>query len=324
MKALLLVVIFVVVNTQLYSQINDKLKQLTEEVSIENYIWDTLTPHRSKTLDYSITIEADSLFVNLNSLDIFQNSTSNPDTLKSDMLYKAHVKDVGKIEFINEWRKPKYGDPFYDTFIEIESLRDKEIFDVLYDDGTKVKTWHIRIRVFNHSDSLKFKDISNLLNDHINPSSNTSVANCNVDQDHEWSGEAVNAVDNKNLEVPIYMNGNVCQEKDVQQLVLSYLKEQNLKGILGYFIVNESNEIQTFWTEQNNFYHLKASGAKLPAGMSTLMDNIGVMNDKQLNDILLILKAQKWGTGKCKDKNVTSYFDLAIKNESYKERNAGE
>ena len=319
MKVLLIFISIILISEDIQSQINDSLFNLTNQIKIEDYIWDPGTPYRLKSVEYDIQIQNDSLIVNEKSSDTSVNRNADRSTTSSTHKYKASVNDIGGIEFLNNLIIPKYGEPFYDSKIEIESLKGHELFESIYNDGTERKSWHIPIRVWRHSDSLKFKQIANLLNKYIKPKSNSVYANCIKDINHEWSGKEIRAIDNINLETPIYLNGEICTELAIQELTSNYLEEQNLKGILGYIVVSELNEIEMFWTEQNNFHTLLNSDNDLPFGYKTMIENIGVMTDEQLEKLIGILSGQNWRAGQCKNKSERSYFDIAIKNEMFKE-----
>ncbi|MEO1627918.1 MAG: hypothetical protein AAFV25_22405, partial [Bacteroidota bacterium] len=298
--------------------VNDSLKLLSDEVRVVNYVSEPSAPYRLINVQYRISVEEDHLAVDIRNMDIYLKDNAASDTTRSGMRYKASLADIGKITFVNELRTPRYGDPFYDTSIEVEAVGDEELFDMIYDDGTVRNTWHIPIRVYKHSDSLIFQQMANLLNRHILPDGNRRAATCKEDKRHEWSGKLIEAIDNEHVEVPISLNGKACQEKDIHRLVLEYLKEQNLRGLLGYVVIDESNELQTIWTEQNNFHHLQKAGGDSTPGMRVMMAEIGTMTDEQLGQIRSILSAQEWAAGKCNGEPVRSYVDIAIKNQAYK------
>ncbi|MEM1321556.1 MAG: hypothetical protein AAGG75_14965 [Bacteroidota bacterium] len=321
MKTSFLIITLLGFTLPLNAQITDSLEYLSQEVSIENYAWDDGAPYRLKSMKYEIMIREDTLLVNLNSTDTHTRSTPKSEVIKSTMKYKAPLEHIGKIHFINEKTKLEpIGEFVYNTKIEIEALRDKELFDIIYDNGTVRNTYHIPIRVYKLSDTLKFKNIVSLLNHHITPENNSIEADCNADQYHEWSGIEINAVFQINLQTPIHMNGSRCQESALQQLISPYLAEQNIKSILGYIIIDEHNNIESIWTEQNNLYRTKQSNKESTVPFYAMKArNLGLMTDQQLNDILSILKSQKWEAGKCGQKGVKSYVDVAFKNKHFKE-----
>ena len=292
--------------------------ELTSQTKVKDYIWDPYTPYRLISIEFDIHFNNDSLIVIKNSSDTYIYENKESTITSSSHTYKANITDIGKIDFINNLITPTYGEPYHDCKIEIESIGAQQIFESIYDTGIKRKTWHIPIRVWKHSDSTKFRKISNLLNDYINPKSNNQTKSCLTTKIHEWSGKEIDAIDNINLESPILLNGNICTELEIKNLTKDYLEEQNIKGILGYLVLNEKNQLEILWTEQNNFYKLSKTGNELPIGFLTIKENIGVMTNEQLSELTKILNSQDWKTGQCMGKSQRSYFDLAIKNEKYK------
>lgn len=319
MRTLLLIISLLSVSELVYSQINDSLLILSQEIKIQDYMWDPGTPHRLISMDYDIQIRNDSLLVTRISSDT-EIGRDNKRTIRtSSHEFKANNKDIAKIKFLNILKTPKYGDPYYDAKIEIESTGESDIFDSIYEDGTKRKTWHIPILVYKHEDTTKFRQLASLLNRYIIPNENLDEATCAIIENHEWSGERIDAIDNVHLENKIHLNGQELTELAIKNLVADYLKDQNIKGVLGYVVINERDELEILWAEQNKLFKLRKAEDEKPAAFSYIKDNVGTMSDEQLTDLFNILKSQDWQTGRCNDKPRKCSFDVAIKNTHYKE-----
>lgn len=319
MKKYIVFISLVFIANKLQSQINDSLLVLASQTKVKDFVWDSYTPNRLISVAYDIQLKNDSLYITNNSINTFLHENKDPDLMSSTHKYIANIKDIGKIDFINNLITPKYGEPYYDCKIEIESIKDQEAFESIYDSGIKRKTWHIPIRVWKHSDSTKFKQISELLNNYVKPELNYQPADCSKTKNHEWSGKEINAIDNISIETKVHLNSNVCTEQEIKKLTKDFLFDQNIKGILGYIIIDEENQLESVWTEQNNLYTIFNSGNEILLGMKTIKENIGTMTNEQLNELTKVLNSQIWKTGKCKGKSQRTYFDFAIKNNKYKE-----
>lgn len=318
MKKYIIFISIVFIANKLQSQINDSLFVLVSQTKVKDFVWDPYTPYRLISVAFDIQINNDSLYITNNTINTLKYENEDSEVMSSSHKYIANIKDIGKIDFINNLITPKYGEPFYDCKIEIESIKDQETFDSIYDNGTKRKTWHIPIRVWKLSDSTKFKQISELLNNYVQPNLNYQPADCSTTKNHEWSGKEINAIDNIRTESQIHLNGNLCTEQEIKKLTKELLFNQNIKGILGYLIIDEENQLESVWTEQNNLYILFNSENEIPLGMKTIKENIGTMTNEQLNELTKVLNSQIWKTGKCEGKSQRTYFDFAIKNNKYK------
>ena len=299
------------------AQSNDSLKVYSDLIQVKNdsTCWNCDAAVKSR--DYKIKLYDDTLSIEIKAIDSLRWAKNKEDIHTSTVINKMNIKDIQSIDYISIPKKI-FDLEFIDSYIEFTSVRSNPLFKQHY--GSKIiEKSSINLILTNQKDSTHFKNLYKYLKENINIISNQITPNCIKDKIHEWSGKEIDATDNSNLEVPIYLNGKTCTNTNIKKIITNYLIDQNIKGVLGYLVINELNLIEILWTEQYNLNQLFNSHSELPIGFKTMIDNIGTITDNQNEELYKILNSQNWKAGQCDNENVRSYIELEIKNEKYKE-----
>ena len=308
--------LFIIVNSPLliYAQINDSLKIICDSIQVkqDSTCWSCDALIRSK--DYDIKVIDDSICINISSIDSLKFSKSQ-DVYTSIDEYKLSINDIDRIEYIIVPKK-LYELEWSESYIEFTALRFQPLFKHR-NNTKKFEEASVRLLLTNQKDSTHFKHLYRLLKDNIDVSQNHLLASCARDKFHEWSGKEIDAISITDLEVPINLNGEACTEKGIEKLLLKYLVDQNIKGVLGYLVIDENNQMELIWTEQNKLYKQLNDDNQSYPGIKTMVENIGLISDKQIKDIIQLLEKQNWKSRQCENKNERSYIDIFIKNEKF-------
>lgn len=302
----------------LKSQINEQLANLCDSISIIDETSGSDYPFISSS-NYKIQINTDTLVIEINqTLDMGPDEDSI-DRGRSKYTYKMNVNDIQKIEYSCE-KKSSYGIEYFEANMVFSALRFYPLFRAYYKNGIVVKKDMFKVKVINYKDTVYFRQITELLQKHIDTENNYIDPSCIEEEIKLFDRPSIkmNVVPYGNLEEPITLNGQTDLSQEIYQVLIGYLKDENIKKIYGYLIIDDSDKFVSFENFQNQMYNHYNTLDSLSVGQQVLRDmSYHKITDEIKKKIEEILVNQNWKTGSCNNTKVNSYFYFLIENPDY-------
>jgi hypothetical protein len=315
----LILTISLAIHAQLLkSQINQDLAEICDSIQTVDDNTDPNYSQLKRSRSYDIRIEHDSLMVFKWEKDCYLKTDGGDECRTDSIWHQVAVSDIGDIHFECKIKGQNIY-PYLEGRLEINSLRNYNLIQRTYADGTVRQTWYIPLTVINFQDTVHFQALADLLNTYIKTQNNYIEPNCGVEELDLYSKQRkVKAIENTNLKTPITINGNSDITSELQKVLLPYIKAQNIPKIYGDIIIGDNDSFYHFISEQNNMFNYLQTLDSIPRPYEVMKKTayFEVTNEqrKYMEDVLA---HQDWTSGWCKDKKVISYLTFHITNKDY-------
>jgi len=236
-------------------------------------------------------------------------------------LYKMDFGDISDIIFSTK-QSEIYGYKSRESFIEFEALRFYRLFKHSINGRVVANTDIVKIPIVNHQDTTHFKQLVDLLKNHVDLENNYIAPSCEVEEVllGMESGKRIKAIEVGSLEKRITLNGSENLEEELRHILINYLEQENIKKLFGTILINQQDQLQEFYNDQNEMYNYLKTLDSLPRLYMVLKETAFYkITDKQKSHIDEILSKQKWTSGQCKNQKVDSYFNFHIANAGFME-----
>lgn len=302
----------------LSAQINDSLKVFSELIQLESdtTCWNCKSFERSRS--YDITIQQDTLSIRVASRDRPVSSNDTADCCGRLDFYKMSVKDIAEVKY-DSIVHDQMGLRWTESYIKISALRQYPLFKHIYK-GVVLNDNAVKLRVVNQNNAKHFMRLSHFLNDNLDIDSNAIAPRCIFEsiQIDTSLNQTIEMIKNSDLETPISLNGKVDLSQELEEILLGYLKEENIMKVYGHLIIDENHEMIYFSNYQNEMYNHLQNLDSIPIAYKVIQRSgfLRITNE-QKSRIEELLKGQVWKTGRCYNKHVNSYLEFYIENPAY-------
>ncbi len=301
------------------AQINNALKTICDSIEVVKDNSDPNFSYLARSRSYDISIVDDTLIVKIFAVDSLLNSSDPRDSRPSLNVYFANINDIGEIKFVSE-KHDSYGIEWIESYVEITALRHYPLIGRIYRNKRIAPTDAFTIRVINQNDTCHFRRLDSLLNDFISVSDNFIPPSCEAEEIgvDEKTRKKISAIAPEGLDKTVRLNDNEDISAELESVLIDYIKEQNIKKLYGYIVINQDSEFTYFDSWQNEMYNHLNTLDSIPAAYSVMRETgYFKITDKQKADVEKILKTLNWSAGECNDKRVTSFVHFHIDNPGF-------
>ena len=292
LNQLLLILASILIPSILLGQsdlINSKLKSISENVTNEKDCSSSNT-YKKLTTSYNFKIENDTFKINWITSGVYKDD----DIFVEDKEYCAQLNGINEI-FANTSK------------LKLRSIDRQSIFLRVFEGDTTNQTY-ISIPILKESDTVYFNRIPELLSNISDKESYKPIPTCQVELIRNLITEKeFYAVKNINLEKRISIDGEEV-ENYLDQAIVPKLKEFNLTGCDIAILINEDDEASITINDIYATRMMVKSNDLTEEEKKNIIRNLGLMSEKQHQEILGVLENLNWKSGMCKKKNQNSYF----------------
>ena len=307
------IIIFTFHSTIGESQINNILQSLSDSLSFEDFVDNKDFPTMTQSIDYQFSITNDSFLIEYTKTT---DNTKYDDNKRSNShIGKVAISDLKEIYVYSILEGDQYYSERYSKFI-LRTLRKKRLIETSHlPHYTNRLSPSFEVPITKHQDTVLFKQIINLLNNHYDIENNFVKASCKKDSiSINLEGtETIQAIYNFKLDSTILLNSNINIETALNEACNEFLENSNIRVLSGTLFVNSNDKIEHIACyEHLRLLSFQEQDSIHPV-QQTILDTYGKgLNKENVRKFIELINEQKWTSGMCNGEKVISAYDFII------------